>query len=174
MRYYREKTVIIHIFVIFLFLIAAVFSVNADDFGDVKFKASYAQPGCEVSGDRRVDLGALRRGEQSFHYYLYVICNPPRPFMISALAVNSPLLNDYTLLMNRGDGGAHTSGWDILVPSLRLIKKVTGVFDDLCYVLPGGTPIIGFSCDINVYVNVGDTVIPGDYHATIVFSISYY
>lgn len=175
MRYYREKTVIICIFTVLFLLNTAVFNVSADESGDVKFKASYEHPGCEVRGDRSVDLGALRRGVQRFTYNLVVMCNPPKPFMISALAVNTPLLNDYTLLMNREDGGAHTSGQDILVPSLHLnSRKLTGVFDDLCYVIPGQIPTIGTMCIIPVYVDVSNTVIPGNYHSTIVFSISYY
>ena len=176
MRYYREKTVIICIFTVLFLLNTAVFNVSADESGDVKFKASFTVPACNVRGDTSYNLGRLRKGEQQHSGYSIIVdCNTfPRKFKVSTSVLNSPLLNEYTLLMNREDGGNHTSGADILVPSLKIANaKLTGDVDNS--VCDWSTfPIGSALCDIQIKTNVSDTVIPGSYRATVVFSVNYY
>lgn len=176
MRYYREKKVIICIFTVLFLLNTAVFKVNADESGDVKFKASFTVPACNVLGDTSYNLGVLRKGEQQHSGYSFIVdCNTfPRKFKVSTSVLNSPLLNEYTLLMNREDGGSHTSGTDIQVPSLKIVNtKFTGDVDNS--VCDRSSFPIGLAyCEVPIKTNVGDTVIPGSYRATIVFSVNYY
>ncbi|EGJ0464607.1 hypothetical protein IHA49_002676 [Salmonella enterica] len=176
MRYYRKQTVIICIFTIFFILNTVVFKVSADESGDVKFKASFTVPACNVIGDASYNLGSLRMGAQQHSGYSFSVnCTSfPRKFKVSTSVLNSPLLNEYTLLMNREDGGNHTSGTDILVPSLQIANtKLTGDVDNsVCD--QSAYPVDLVHCNILITTEVGDTVIPGNYGATIVFSLAYY